>query len=154
MPTASCLATRSGRAGPSPKLGATYAIDADTHVFMSYNHGFRVPSESQLFRPPAATTGRYLRVMLKEAAVAGLFFALWPGLTYWLGGGDRAFSFLAPHAERGLELGSAPAWAVLLADPSRGLRRLDAVRPAGFLPETRMQPAPVPQYRAAAVQHR
>jgi outer membrane receptor protein involved in Fe transport len=40
----------------SPKLGATWAIDADTHLWASWNHGFRVPSESQLFRPSAATS--------------------------------------------------------------------------------------------------
>lgn len=38
----------------SPKLGATYALSADTHLFGSLNHGFRAPSESQLFRPNAA----------------------------------------------------------------------------------------------------
>jgi hypothetical protein len=67
---------------------------------------------------PAAPAGRYLWAVLREAVIAGLIFALWPLLTYWLGGGDRAFSFLTPHAERGLELGSSPAWAVLLADPA------------------------------------
>ncbi len=35
----------------SPRLGATYAISASTHLYASYNTGFRVPSESQLFRP-------------------------------------------------------------------------------------------------------
>ncbi len=37
--------------GLSPKIGATYAIDPNTHLYASYNTGFRVPSESQLFRP-------------------------------------------------------------------------------------------------------
>ena len=40
----------------SPKLGATYAITDNTHVFASYNEGFRAPSEGQLFRPSSATT--------------------------------------------------------------------------------------------------
>lgn len=35
----------------SPKLGATYAITKDTHVFAGYTHGFRAPSEGNLFRP-------------------------------------------------------------------------------------------------------
>jgi outer membrane receptor protein involved in Fe transport len=35
----------------SPKLGATYALGADTHVFVSRTHGFRAPSEGDLFRP-------------------------------------------------------------------------------------------------------
>jgi len=40
----------------SPKLGATYALGAATHLYTSYNHGFRVPSEANLFRPSAATS--------------------------------------------------------------------------------------------------
>ena len=40
----------------SPKLGTTYALGADAHLYASYNHGFRVPSEGQLFRPSAATS--------------------------------------------------------------------------------------------------
>ena len=35
----------------SPKLGATYALAANTHMFVSYTHGFRAPSEGDLFRP-------------------------------------------------------------------------------------------------------
>jgi len=34
----------------SPKLGLTYALTSDAHLYASYNHGFRAPSESQLFR--------------------------------------------------------------------------------------------------------
>lgn len=34
----------------SPKLGLTLALSPTTHAFASYNQGFRVPSESQLFR--------------------------------------------------------------------------------------------------------
>ena len=40
----------------SPKLGATYAIAKDTHAFLAYSHGFRVPSEGNLFRPAVAST--------------------------------------------------------------------------------------------------
>jgi outer membrane receptor protein involved in Fe transport len=40
----------------SPKLGATYAITDNTHVFASYNEGFRAPSEGQMFRPSSAST--------------------------------------------------------------------------------------------------
>ncbi len=45
----------------SPKFGATYALSNDTSLFASYNHGFRSPSQTQLFRPafgssPAAAT--------------------------------------------------------------------------------------------------
>ena len=35
----------------SPKLGATYAITSDMHLFAGYTHGFRAPSEGNLFRP-------------------------------------------------------------------------------------------------------
>ncbi|MCR4348126.1 MAG: TonB-dependent receptor [Sulfuricaulis sp.] len=40
----------------SPKLGATYAVGENTSVFAAWNHGFRAPSESQLFRPTRATS--------------------------------------------------------------------------------------------------
>ncbi len=40
----------------SPKLGATYAVSPDLHVFAAYNHAFRAPSEGQLFRPSAANS--------------------------------------------------------------------------------------------------
>jgi outer membrane receptor protein involved in Fe transport len=35
----------------SPKLGATYALNAHNSLFAAWSHGFRAPSESQLFRP-------------------------------------------------------------------------------------------------------
>jgi outer membrane receptor protein involved in Fe transport len=38
----------------SPKLGATYAINPRHNVFVSVSHGFRAPSESQLFRQGSA----------------------------------------------------------------------------------------------------
>jgi outer membrane receptor protein involved in Fe transport len=34
----------------SPKFGATYDISQSVNIFVSYSHGFRVPSEGQLFR--------------------------------------------------------------------------------------------------------
>lgn len=34
----------------SPKLGANLALTANTHVYASYNQGFRAPSEGNLFR--------------------------------------------------------------------------------------------------------
>ncbi|HNF88015.1 MAG TPA: TonB-dependent receptor [Thiobacillaceae bacterium] len=40
----------------SPKLGASYALAEDLHVFASFNSAFRAPSEGQLFRPAAAST--------------------------------------------------------------------------------------------------
>ena len=38
----------------SPKLGGTYALGKDTHLFVSRNHGFRAPSEGDMFRPSSA----------------------------------------------------------------------------------------------------
>jgi outer membrane receptor protein involved in Fe transport len=34
----------------SPKLGAVYSLSPNISLYASYNHGFRAPSESQLFR--------------------------------------------------------------------------------------------------------
>jgi outer membrane receptor protein involved in Fe transport len=51
----------------SPKLGATYALTKDTHVFAAFNHGFRAPSEGQLFRPSAAATAAAAQVLARSA---------------------------------------------------------------------------------------
>ena len=40
----------------SPKLGLTHLLDSKTSLYASHNHGFRVPSESQLFRAGNDTT--------------------------------------------------------------------------------------------------
>ena len=39
----------------SPKLGATFALSPGSSLYTSYNHGFRAPSESQLFRAGSDT---------------------------------------------------------------------------------------------------
>ena len=41
----------------SPKLGATYELTKNSSLYASYNQGFRVPSEGQLFRAGSAGTG-------------------------------------------------------------------------------------------------
>jgi outer membrane receptor protein involved in Fe transport len=41
----------------SPKLGATYQLSEQSHLYTSYNQGFRTPSESQLFRGGRSDTG-------------------------------------------------------------------------------------------------
>jgi len=51
----------------SPKLGATYALDSDTHAFVSYNHGFRVPSQSQLFRPSFGSSAAAADALMQSA---------------------------------------------------------------------------------------
>ena len=40
----------------SPKLGATWALSPSASLYASWNHGFRTPSESQLFRAGAGAT--------------------------------------------------------------------------------------------------
>lgn len=43
----------------SPKLGAVWTLAPQAHLYGSLNHGFRAPSESQLFRPsPDAVAAR------------------------------------------------------------------------------------------------
>lgn len=42
----------------SPKLGMTWALSADAHLFASYNQGFRTPSENQMFRAAASTSAQ------------------------------------------------------------------------------------------------
>lgn len=39
----------------SPKLGATFSLSPASSLYTSYNHGFRAPSESQLFRAGSDT---------------------------------------------------------------------------------------------------
>ena len=39
----------------SPKFGASFALSPASSLYTSYNHGFRAPSESQLFRAGAGT---------------------------------------------------------------------------------------------------
>lgn len=48
----------------SPKLGVTWALSPASHLFASYNQGFRTPSENQLFRAGAASA------MQADAALA------------------------------------------------------------------------------------
>ncbi len=61
----------------SPKLGATWALSPASHVFASYNQGFRTPSESQLFRAGAASAAQMeaalgLKPILAEQFEAGV----------------------------------------------------------------------------------
>jgi hypothetical protein len=67
---------------------------------------------------PGATPGRYLRCVAIEAAIAAAILAVWPILTYALGGGDRGFVYLTYHSTRGLQLEAPVAWPVILLDPS------------------------------------
>jgi outer membrane receptor protein involved in Fe transport len=58
--------------GATPKIGATYALGDNTHVFASYNQGFRAPSESQLFRPSRAGKVALSGVVSEETDRASL----------------------------------------------------------------------------------
>jgi outer membrane receptor protein involved in Fe transport len=40
----------------SPKLGLTYAVDSSTSLYASYRHGFRAPSQNQLFQQNSAAS--------------------------------------------------------------------------------------------------
>jgi iron complex outermembrane recepter protein len=55
----------------SPKLGATYTIGSALNVFASYGHGFRAPSESQLFRQGRAHSSLDLRPVLADNLEVG-----------------------------------------------------------------------------------
>jgi outer membrane receptor protein involved in Fe transport len=50
----------------SPKLGWTHLLDAHTSLYASHNYGFRVPSESQLFRAgsDSSTTNASAKALL------------------------------------------------------------------------------------------
>jgi outer membrane receptor protein involved in Fe transport len=61
----------------SPKLGATYELNDELNFFADYGHGFRAPSEGQLFRQGQAvnTVGLIpVKVDSYEAGARGLLF--------------------------------------------------------------------------------
>jgi iron complex outermembrane receptor protein len=51
----------------SPKFGLTYALHPSAHLYASHNHGFRVPSESQLFRAGGDTNPDRAEVRAENA---------------------------------------------------------------------------------------
>ena len=52
----------------SPKLGATFALTEKVSLYTDYNHGFRAPSEGQLYRPSVSTTAA-LALAASDAAL-------------------------------------------------------------------------------------
>lgn len=56
----------------SPKLGATLALDSATSVFASYRHGFRAPSQGQLFQQNSAANTVDLAPVKVDAFELGL----------------------------------------------------------------------------------
>ncbi|CAM8652127.1 CirA Outer membrane receptor proteins, mostly Fe transport [Oxalobacteraceae bacterium] len=51
----------------SPKLGATLQLNPSSHLFASYNQGFRTPSENQLFRSGVLLTATNAAVSANSA---------------------------------------------------------------------------------------
>ena len=51
----------------SPKFGLTYALSSAAYLYASYNHGFRAPSESQLFRAGNDGTPANAQIKAEEA---------------------------------------------------------------------------------------
>jgi iron complex outermembrane recepter protein len=56
----------------SPKLGMTYRFAPAANVFASYRHGFRAPSEGQLFRQGSSETGVGLKPVQADNYELGL----------------------------------------------------------------------------------
>jgi outer membrane receptor protein involved in Fe transport len=56
----------------SPKIGATYDILENLNIFAAYNHGFRVPSEGQLFRQGSSVNTIGLKPVKVDNYEAGL----------------------------------------------------------------------------------
>lgn len=51
----------------SPKFGATFELTQHAHLYGSWNHNFRAPSEGQLFRPSAGTTAAAADALAQSA---------------------------------------------------------------------------------------
>ncbi|HEY0972320.1 MAG TPA: TonB-dependent receptor [Gemmatimonadales bacterium] len=56
----------------SPKFGATYDLGHGTSLFGSYRHGFRAPSQSQLFQQNSAANTVGLRPVMVDSWEAGV----------------------------------------------------------------------------------
>ena len=56
----------------SPKLGVTYDVTSAVNVFAAYRHGFRVPSEEQLFVQGSATNSVGLQPVKANSFEAGV----------------------------------------------------------------------------------
>jgi outer membrane receptor protein involved in Fe transport len=56
----------------SPKLGATYEFSRAVNVYANYAHGFRAPSEGQLFRQGSAVNTVDLQPVIANSVEAGV----------------------------------------------------------------------------------
>jgi iron complex outermembrane recepter protein len=68
----------------SPKLGLTYAISEQLNAYAAYRHGFRVPSEGQLFRAGATKNSTQLDAVQADSLELGLRGELHPALSFEL----------------------------------------------------------------------
>lgn len=66
----------------SPKLGATLALNDDVSVYGAYSHGFRAPSEGQLFRQGRAQNTLGLEPVKADNLEAGVRTQIGGGLTF------------------------------------------------------------------------
>jgi iron complex outermembrane receptor protein len=124
----------------SPKLGATLMIDSATSLFASYRHGFRAPSQGQLFQQNSAANTVDLAPVKVDAFEVGLrgrlgWRATWQLSAYDMQVRDDIITFItaantrqATNAgrtrHRGVEIGtSAALTAALRLDASWSVSR-------------------------------
>jgi outer membrane cobalamin receptor len=114
----------------SPKLGATLALDSATSLFASYRHGFRAPSQGQLFQQNSAANTVDLAPVKVDAFELGVrgrlgWRATWQLSAYDMLVRDDIITFVtsantreATNAgrtrHRGVELGASAALASAL----------------------------------------
>lgn len=72
----------------SPKLGATWTVDSSTSVYASYRHGFRAPSQNQLFQQSSAANTVDLAPVKVDSYELGLRGQVGPRVSYQLSGYD------------------------------------------------------------------
>lgn len=72
----------------SPKVGVTLALDSTTSVFASYRHGFRAPSQGQLFQQNSAANTVDLAPVKVDAFEVGLRGQIGLRATYQLSAYD------------------------------------------------------------------
>lgn len=109
----------------SPKLGATLALDSATSLFASYRHGFRAPSQNQLFQQNSAANTVDLAPVKVDAFEVGVrgrlgWRATWQLSAYDMQVRDDIITFVtaantreATNAgrtrHRGIEIGASAA---------------------------------------------
>jgi outer membrane receptor protein involved in Fe transport len=72
----------------SPKLGATFAVDSSTSLYASYRHGFRAPSQNQLFQQNSAANTVDLAPVKVDSYELGVRGQLGTRVNYQLSGYD------------------------------------------------------------------